>query len=173
MSATRLQTPLATSLAWRYDLDDHVAAVAGSRDRSAVAVGSLGGDAVVLDATTGEVIDALPDHPGGVLALAWSPDSSLLAVGGQDGEVTLWERSTERRRRLRLDGWVGACSFSPDGRYLGIGAGNRLWVHDVASGMGTGPGDDASAGLRDRGRQPSTITALEWAGRPTLLGVAC
>ncbi len=56
-------------------------------------------------------------HPGPVLALAFSPDSRLLASGGWDGAVRLWSAETGASISV-LTGHVGsvlALGFTPDG----------------------------------------------------------
>jgi WD40 repeat protein len=81
-------------------------------------------------------------HEGGALAVAWSPDGRLLATGGRDGMVRVWDTASWRQRR-ELRGQAGAVrslAFSLDGQWLaGAGEGRRvlLWKtrdwrqHDV------------------------------------------
>lgn len=62
----------------------------------------------------------LTPAPGLTHALAVAPDSRLLATGGVDRQVHLFEVS-DRRRVLESDdqgGWVLALAFTPDGRQL-------------------------------------------------------
>jgi hypothetical protein len=66
----------------------------------------------------------LAGHTGEVLALAFAPDSRLLASGGDDQAIRLWEPSTGREPTL-LRGYAGpvrSIAFSPSGRLLASGS---------------------------------------------------
>jgi WD40 repeat protein len=73
-----------------------------------------------------------------VWSVAFSPDGQTMAIGRDDGIVTLWNTSTEQVR-ARLKGHTAtimAVAFSPDGKTLASGSvdGNvKLW--DVATGQ--------------------------------------
>jgi WD40 repeat protein len=56
----------------------------------------------------------------GLLALAFAPDGGLLAAGGRDGTLTLWDvaQASPMRAHLPLAGPVIALSFSADGSTL-------------------------------------------------------
>jgi WD40 repeat protein/tRNA A-37 threonylcarbamoyl transferase component Bud32 len=59
-------------------------------------------------------------HPGGALAVAFSPDGRFLATGGKDEVVRVWETANWRERvALRPQaGTVSALAFSADGQWL-------------------------------------------------------
>ena len=86
-------------------------------------------------------ITALEGHGGGVRAVAFSPDGTILASGGSErgneaGTVKLWDVATGTNIAT-LYGHTGAVfsvSFSPDGSTLASGSGDgtvKLW--DVAT----------------------------------------
>ena len=94
----------------------------------------MGSDAAglnLLNLKTGEVwlkLDVPRIH--GFLNLAFTPDSSLLAAGGQDGIIRIWETNTGNKL-FELKGHAGAAravSFNSDGTRLASGCLTlRIW----------------------------------------------
>jgi hypothetical protein len=75
----------------------------------------------------------LPGNPGGCRALAYSPDGKLLASGGEDRKVHLWDTSTWKEvAAAEGKGPVTRLAFSPDGKILALVTGSEVWVIDVA-----------------------------------------
>lgn len=148
------------------DLGERVSCLAWSPDGSLLAVGSLGGDAVVFT-PDGNPLDQ-PVHNGiGVLSVAWSPDGAHLAVGGQDGVVSLWDVAERCGRSLPHRNWVESLAWSPCPAILAVGAGADVVVYEPDGAL-----------VADLAFQPGRVGGLVWAGGPfvssaTHLGVGC
>jgi WD40 repeat protein len=93
------------------------------------------------DAASGDAVGEIGDPliEAGVLSLAFSPNGSLLAVGGKslDSAVLIWDTATGEARAVlsgQADG-AQAVTFSPDGRLIAFGSGDQIvHVWDVANG---------------------------------------
>jgi WD40 repeat protein len=71
-----------------------------------------------------------------LLSLAYSPDGDIIASGGRNDPVRLWNAKTGQLVRTLPEHMVWALAFSPDGAQLATGGANkvvRLW--DVKTGQ--------------------------------------
>lgn len=89
------------------------------------------------DPLDGGQISILRGHSAGVFSIASSPDDRLIASGGRDGSVRIWEVATSVERHA-LQGHadiVWSIKFSPDGATIGTaGCDGSARIWDVDSG---------------------------------------
>ncbi len=99
-----------------------VQSLAVSPDGATFAAGlATDGSIRLINAQTGYLeVTIWPAHNDWVQALAFSPDSKLLASAGDDGAVILWDArtGTEKRRLLEDHGATRSLAFTPDGSIL-------------------------------------------------------
>ena len=85
-----------------------------------------GGEVRLFAADDGRELARIPQE-GSVLAIAFSPNGSLVATGGGDGTARLIATEGGRElTRLRHNGHVRAVAFSPDGVFLATASGDVL-----------------------------------------------
>lgn len=77
----------------------------------------------------------LDGHSEAVLVVSFSADGKILATGGGDNEIRLWDVDTLTPTQVLKGhaGWVQVLSWAPDGAHLASGSrdgGLLLWAHD-------------------------------------------
>jgi WD40 repeat protein len=98
-----------------------------------------------VDLNSGTVRFSPEHHQGMVTAIAFSPDSSLIAGSSRDGIVRLWNSpSLVRVGTLRgHSGYVTSAAFAPDGRTIASASNDgtvKLWAVDSREELLTLPG---------------------------------
>lgn len=95
-----------------------------------IATGSYKGIVDLWSVESGANLLKIAGHTGAVKALAWSPQGSYLASGGEEGGIRIWDLGTRKEILQLLPGHSGPIedlAWSPDGTYL-AGAGHDLLV---------------------------------------------
>lgn len=146
-------------LIWSHDLADYLNCLDVSSSGPLI-VGSLGGDAAIIDGDTGEHRD-LQRHEMGVLSTAWDPSGQRVAVGGQDGTVRIYDPMGGQIGQINTDDWVNDVAWSPMETILAIASGKTLTLTDA----------DAQVLHRCQPRS-STITSVAWATTGLRVGSA-
>src|SRR5450755_3339885 len=134
------------------------------------------------ESTTASPADAHPfltSHPiNQVYALAWSPNGTRLASGGQDRTVHLWNATTGKQmttyRSVFSTGEVQAVAWSPDGRYLASGSNDgivQIWdtsMHKLLLAGSNFSGEDEVTSLAS-GSWDGTVQVWDATTRRTVL----
>jgi tetratricopeptide (TPR) repeat protein len=102
-----------------------------SSDSKLLALGS-GSEVIVCNAENGQRIAVLHPNIGGISLLCFSPNGRILAVGGQNQTLTLWNTDdfSAPPTKIRHTSPIWRCNFSPDSRLLltmDAGSSARLW----------------------------------------------
>jgi hypothetical protein len=103
--------------------DEGATAIAIRRDGGEAAV-AIGDRIIVYRVDTGEVARQLPDTPGKVRDMAWSPDGARLLVSRfGDPDARLLDPATgETMRRIPVAQEAAAVAFRPEGSLAAIGS---------------------------------------------------
>lgn len=168
---------------WAATLDDYVIDLAWSPDGAMLAVASAAGGITLYDAATGAVKHALAGHADGANCLAWMPAlqrtedggqrSDILATGGQDGCVRLWDAVTGKQTAETKLGnaWVehlawltpsNAQRATSNAQLLMAAAGRKL--------VALRPDGNIAHQFPDA---PKTISALAWRPDGSACAAAC
>lgn len=100
---------------------DFLAAITGS------------GQVALANMKSDDIWSELGRHKHGVNSMQWHPREALLASGGQDGKLTVWDVSSMSEAWSQdLGGWIDCLSWSSLGQYLASSSGKNLSVWSVS-----------------------------------------
>lgn len=152
---------------WAAQLDDYAIDLAWSSDGSRLAAASAAGPISLFATEAGARSGELPGHDDGTNAIAWMPGNLVLASGGQDGAVKLWDATAAQHTATAKLGsaWVEHVAWRPT-------------TADTPPTLAAAAGRDlafinADASIRHRFKPaPKTLAALAWHPRGGALAAA-
>ncbi len=93
-----------------------VTALSLAPDGNHFAMGTESGNIVIFNLPAAKAISTYHIHSEGIQALAWSPDSTLIASAGKDKLVQLYDVATKTvSRRLKLNSIANGLAWDPQG----------------------------------------------------------
>jgi serine/threonine protein kinase/predicted amidohydrolase len=131
---------------------DSVESVVYSPDGRYLASGSWDNTIKIWEVATGKKLRTFTGHSNWVWSVVYSPDGRYLASGSSDKTIKIWEVATGKELRtltghsdsvwsvvLRTltgySSWARSVVYSPDGRYLASGNGDKtIKIWEVATG---------------------------------------
>ncbi|HVY29613.1 MAG TPA: WD40 repeat domain-containing protein [Polyangiaceae bacterium] len=135
-----------------------------SPDGSACLVGLGDGTLLALDLASGGELFRVRALDAGILALAVSPDSRFIALGGQSPRGAIWTTTGESVRALPSGSaaWIEHVAWSPRGQRLATAGGRnvRIWTDSGDPVVETEP-------------LASSATGLAWRSDGTALATSC
>lgn len=87
-----------------------------------------------MDDYWGDCIQTLEGHWLWTEAVAYAPDSSLIASGSADHSVRIWSSTGECKHTLDHGGWVHAVAFSHDSALIASADGREMRVWSIDTG---------------------------------------
>jgi len=124
---------------WQGTLSDYVMAIAYSPDGKTIAASSAAGEVVLCQGAGALSVTVLQESDGrSVDCLAFSQDGQFLAVGGQNGQVKIWQLQSGAFELVRIlentPAWVDRLAWSPTQNLLAFSLGKYVQVWDAALG---------------------------------------
>jgi WD40 repeat protein len=150
---------------WAGQLDDYVIDLGWCADNTMLAAASGAGPVTIFAASDGKRLHELSGHDNGTNAISWKPSSHILATGGQDGAVKLWDAAAGQHAATASLGrsWVEHLSWRPEGPGATLAAAaGRKFVY-------LNPDATIRHEFKDA---PKTITAVAWHPKGACAAVA-
>lgn len=115
---------------WSTDLGECITGICSSENDKLICASTAAGDLAIIDAISLKVSVIRQAHKQGIICLDHSSANPLLATGGQDGQIKIWN-TAHRTLLATLNGgnqWVENIKWSHDGKYIASTAGKYLKI---------------------------------------------
>lgn len=129
---SNLNNPI-LELEYKTELQEYITALSWSKDGK-LAVSSAGGE-VMIFTDKPQLILTANERQNSIDCLDFSPDSQYLAVGGQDGQVRIWELSSLQLIHTLNWGkqWLENLAWHPQQNHLAFSQGRYVQIWDIAT----------------------------------------
>lgn len=149
---------------WSATVEDYAIAGEWACRGDVFVVGDAAGGVFGLNGKSGEILWSQSDaHKDGFLCMAVNPTGTIVATGGQDGRIVIWDsKKGEVIHSIEVGkSWVEHLTWAADGKSLAAASGRRVYVY----------GADGQLAWQTEDH-PSTVSAVVWSGAKEL-ATAC
>ena len=114
-------------------LDEYIIDLAWSPNADYLAAITGNGQVALVNMKADGLWSELGRHRYGVNSMKWHPRESLLASGGQDGKLTVWDISSMTTAwSQEIGGWIDCLSWSSTFQFLASSCGKSLSIWSVS-----------------------------------------
>ncbi|MBE9032760.1 WD40 repeat domain-containing protein [filamentous cyanobacterium LEGE 11480] len=121
---------------WHSHLSDYITKTSWSPDGTHLAASSASGEVALYKSLT-EVIILRSADENAINSLSFSANGQFLAVGGQSGEVIVWDIHTPNcpivLHRSHPGKWIDQLAWHPEHNHLAYGSSSQVQVWDIAT----------------------------------------
>ena len=149
---------------WETVLDDYIIGINWNYKSNLVAVLTSTGRFAIFNHSAKAKQYAIKAHAIGAIRLGISPTENKAVTTGQDGLAKLWNlENGQLINEVRMNAlWVEHITWSPNGNYYAIGAGNAIKVFN-----------NKGALIQEYNLHESTVSGIEWRSDSQAFATAC
>lgn len=138
---------------WFADAGEHVTCLQWTDAGGCGVVGTAAGDLVLLGGRLAPAVIRVAAHEQGVSALSCCPRSTVVASGGLDGYVRIWDAATRNCLHEFMVGapWVDGLAWSHDGTWLACASGKNVRIVDRDGTL-----------VREFPKHRATVSDIQW-----------
>ncbi|MBA2613074.1 MAG: hypothetical protein H0U95_13980 [Bacteroidetes bacterium] len=149
---------------WETLLDDYIIGIGWTNDNTLIAALTSAGNFAVLNHQLQTKQHDIKAHTNGAISLAVSPKENNAVTTGQDGFMRLWDiESGKLLKEVKMQTlWVEHATWSFDGKYFAVSAGNTLKVFNKEGIL-----------IFEYDKHESTVSGIEWRSDSMAFATAC
>ena len=153
-------------LDWQYQLSDLVTAIVCAPNGEAWVASSAAGEIIWNPGLTDSAELRVADGQS-IDSISFSADSRWLVVGGQAGELLIWncddsEQPPQLVSKIKIDKWIEHLAWHPIESHLAISYGSHVKIWDIPNSTEISSQIFTGGNLDRQHQQPASVFDLAW-----------